>query len=88
MANTQRLLVVVIGLQLMIIAGQWLGAPSYVTPVQAQGAKDPAADRAAIVDQLQSANAKLDKMVDILASGNLQVKVVQPDEAKGKAPGR
>jgi hypothetical protein len=88
MANTRRLLVVVIVLQLIIVAGQWLGAPSVVAPANAQGAKDPAADRAALLDGLKSIDAKLDKLNDFLASGNLQVKVIQPDEAKGRAPGR
>jgi len=88
MANTRRLLVVVIALQLMIVAGQWLGAPSVVPAANAQGAKDPAADRAALLDGLKSIDTKLDKLNDFLASGDLQVKVINPDEAKGKTPGR
>jgi hypothetical protein len=72
----------------MILAGQWLGAPSYVNSAQAQLSTDPGRDRMQMIDQLKSMDSKLDKLVSILSSGELQVKVVQPDDNKGKANGR
>jgi hypothetical protein len=49
---------------------------------------DPGRDRMQMIDQLKSMDSKLDKLVSILSSGELQVKVVQPDDNKGKANGR
>ena len=85
--RTSKLLGVIIVLQVLTLGGQWLGSPSYVTPANAQ-VTDPGRDRMQMIDQLKSIDAKLDKMVSILGSGNLQVKVVQPDESKGKAAAR
>jgi hypothetical protein len=86
MTNT-RLLTVVIALQGVLIAGQWLGAPGYLSSAHAQ-TLDPARDRADMIDQLHSVNAKLDKMIDILGSGDLQVRVIVPDDTKGKTSAR
>jgi hypothetical protein len=78
--NNQRTLAIIIVLQTLTLLGQWAGTPS-LTPVQAQ-IPDGGAQRAATIDELKSVNAKLDKLISILADGNLQVKVVQPDEKK------
>jgi hypothetical protein len=86
MRNT-KLLGVMIVLQVLVLEGQWLGSPSYVTPANAQ-VTDPGRDRIQMIDQLKSIDAKLDKLIGILGSGNLQVKVVQPDESKGKTAAR
>ena len=86
MTNT-RLLTVVIALQGVLIAGQWLGGPATLSSAHAQ-VLDPARDRAETIDELRSMNTKLDKMIDILGSGDLQVRVVVPDETKGKASAR
>ena len=84
--TNSKLLGVIVALQGLILLGQWTGAPNYLTHAQAQ--TDPARDRQQIVDEMRSTNAKLDKLIDILTSGELQVKVVAPDETKGKAGGR
>jgi hypothetical protein len=47
---------------------------------------DPARDRQQTLDELKSVNAKLEKMIELLGSGDLQVRVVQPDEKKGNTP--
>jgi hypothetical protein len=86
MSNT-RLLTVVVALQGVLIAGQWLGAPGYLSSAHAQGT-NPAQDRLDLLDELHGVNAKLDKMVDILSSGDLQVRVVVPDDSKGKTSAR
>ena len=79
--KSTRLLVIVIALQLLIVAGQWLDGPRMLPTAQAEPF-NAGADRQAMVDQLKSIDSKLDSMVSILNSGNLQVKVVQPDEHK------
>src|SRR3954471_20316523 len=85
--RTSKLLGVVIALQALILAGQWLGSPSYLTSANAQ-VTDPGRDRIQMIDEMRAVNAKLDKLVEILGSGNLQVKEAAADEPKGKATGR
>ena len=77
--RTTRVWGVLILLQLMILAGQWLGNPSVVTPAQAQPL-DPGRDRLQMIDELKSINAKLDNLNALLQGGNLQVRVANPDE--------
>jgi len=79
--KTQRLLVFVLVLQVVMLAGQWLGSPGMIAPAQAQVA-NPGADRLEMIDQLKSVNAKLDKLIDILQSGKLQVTPVRTDDGK------
>jgi hypothetical protein len=85
--KTSKLLGAVVVLQAVTLAGQWLGTPSYLTSASAQ-MSDPARDRQQTLDELKSMNAKLDKMISLLSSGDLQVRVIQPDEKKGNAPAR
>lgn len=79
--KTNRLLVIVIALQLLIVAGQWLDGPRILPAAQAEPF-NAGADRQAMVDALKGIDTKLDTLVTILNSGNLQVKVQQPDERK------
>ena len=79
--KTNRLLVIVIALQLVILAGQWLEGPKMLPAAQAQSINS-AADRQAIIDELKSVNSKLDRLVGVLESGNVQVRVTQSDQHK------
>jgi len=81
--RTNRLLAVVVVLQGLLLAGQWLGAPSVLPAAQAQ--PDPNRDRWLMIDELKSMNTKMDRLVGILEGGNLQVRTAPPDE-KGNAP--
>lgn len=85
--RNSRLLVVVVFLQLLILFGQWLSAPGYLPSAQAQ-VTDPGRDRLQMIDELRSINVKLDKLIQILGSGELQVRVIQPDETKGNTSAR
>lgn len=78
--RTERTLAVIIVLQTLTLIGQWVGSPT-ATPVQAQ-IPDGGAQRAATIEELRSVNTKLDKLIAVLSDGNLQVRVVQPDEKK------
>jgi hypothetical protein len=81
--NTNKLLTVVIALQLTLLAGQWLGGagPRMLPAAQAEPF-NAGADRQAMIDALKDTNSKLDEIASILNSGNLQVKVVQSDDHK------
>jgi hypothetical protein len=85
--KTSRLLIVVLVLQGMILAGQWLGAPQVIGTAQAQQ-MDPARDRVQMLEELRAVNGKLDRLIDLLGSGNLQVKVNAPDDNRGRSAGR
>jgi hypothetical protein len=78
--KTPRLLAAVIVLQAGIIAGLWTGR-GIATPAQAQ-IPDAAAQRVQVVDELKNLNAKMDKLMDLLSSGKVQVKVAPPDDKK------
>ena len=80
-----KLLTVVLALQVMILAGQWLGAPAMVTPVQAQ-IPDAGGQRLEMISLLKGVNDKMDRLIGILDSGKLEVKVVGADD--NKAPKR
>jgi hypothetical protein len=79
--KTQRLLVFVLILQIATLAGQWLGSPGIVAPANAQIA-NPGADRQEMIDQMKSVNNKLDKLIEILSSGNLKVTTTSSENAK------
>jgi hypothetical protein len=82
-----RLLGVVVALQALTLAGQWLGndGPRMLPAADAQLA-NPGADRQQLIDSLKETNAKLDRIAGILESGQLQVRVVNSDEQKGANP--
>src|SRR4051812_45051470 len=96
--NTQKLLTVVIGLQVLTVASQWLGQPSIVTPAMAQ-MPDAGSQRAAMLDELKGIRsdlkalaasgtttaARVDKIAALLESGKVQVRAVSPDENKRPA---
>jgi hypothetical protein len=80
--KTTKLLTVVIVLQGLILVGQWLGNPSYVQPASAQ-IPDGGAQRNAMLDQLKDLNGKMERLIGILESGKLEVRVSGADENKG-----
>jgi hypothetical protein len=83
--KTTRLLTVIIVLQGLLLLGQWTGHSPMAT---AYGqVADPGAQRIQMVDQLKDLNGKMDKLMDLLQSGDVQVKVAPADEKKA-APGR
>jgi hypothetical protein len=79
--KTNRLLTVVIVLQVVILAGQWLQGPT-ILPAARADLPNPQADRQEMIDLQKDTNSKLDQIVSILQGGNLQVKVVQSDDQK------
>jgi len=82
--NVNKLLIVVIVLQGLILLGQWTARPDLATPAMAQ-IPDSGALQSQMVDELRSLNTKMDKLIGILQDGNLQVQVKTPDEKKAPA---
>ena len=80
--KTNKLLATVIVLQGLILIGQWTGGGNYLSSANAQ-VPDPANRQMQMIEELKSANTKLDTLVSILQGGDLQVKVVNPEEKKG-----
>ena len=81
--KTTKLLTVVVILQGLILMGQWLGAPSVLSPAQAQ-IPDAGGQRVQMIRELEALNAKTDKMLSLLDSGKLQVRVVEDKPAARK----
>lgn len=76
-----KLLTAVLVLQGLILAGQWLGGPSIVSPAHAQ-IPDSGALKVETLKELQALNGKMDKLIGILESGKLEVRVAGADENK------
>jgi hypothetical protein len=69
-------------MQALILLTLWGAAPS-ISTARADGIPDTGAQQQEIISQLKSTNDKLDKLITLLGSGDLQVKLVKPDDAKG-----
>ncbi len=76
----ERMLVVVIVLQVMILASQWVGQPT--TPAAHAQNFNPVERQLAILEEAKTTNSKLDKLIGVLQSGDVQVKVVKDEEKK------
>lgn len=76
--KSTKLLAVIVVLQGLILLGQWTGSGP-VTPAWAQ-IPDAAAQRMETVNELKSLNAKVDRLIDLLGSGKVQVQVVKTEE--------
>lgn len=70
-------------LQCMILIGQWTGSGGYVSTATAQ-VPDAGAQRIQMIQELKDLNGKMDNLIRLLKDGNLQVKVANPDDKKGK----
>jgi TolA-binding protein len=79
--NSSKLLVAVVVLQALTLAGVWSGNGASQLPAANAQSVDPGAQRLQMVEAQRETNAKLDQMIGLL-KGELQVRVVSPDEAK------
>lgn len=75
-----RLLVVIVILQGLILFSQW-GGSGPITPAYAQ-IPDAGAQRREMVEELKTLNTKMDKLMQMLESGKVQVKATLPEEKK------
>lgn len=81
--NNSRILGVIVVLQGLMLMTLWLGGPA-LPQAQAQ-VPDAGGQRLQMIDQLKQLNDKMDRLIGILNSGNLQVKVAKDDEQKDAA---
>ena len=72
--NTNRLLAAVVVLQVLTLAGQWSGRAGS-NDARADLPPDPAAMRLAQTEEMKAMNQKLEKLVSIMESGRLEVRV-------------
>jgi hypothetical protein len=71
--NTNRLLAAVLVLQVVTLAGQWGGHA--VRDARADLPPDPGAQRVAQTEELKSINRNLDRLVRLMESGRVEVRV-------------
>jgi hypothetical protein len=76
MKNVTRMLVVIVTLQALCLASLWTG---HTLPAAQAQIPDPGAQRERQLDELKALNAKADKLLDLLASGKIQVQVQHVD---------
>ena len=87
--KSSKLLVVIVILQGLLLIGQWTGGRGTLPAAYGAGDQpDPASRQMAMIEELKNVNAKLDKVVNLLEGGDLQVKVAPTDEGKGASRGR
>jgi hypothetical protein len=79
--TSNRVLVAILMLQGLTLANLWVTGPGMTSTAHAQ-VSDPGAQRIEMIKELEATNEKLDRLISILESGNLQVKVCMPDEVK------
>ncbi len=78
--SVPRLLTVVVALQVFTLMTQWGVGPA-AQPARAQ-IPDAGEQRVQMIEQMKATNEKLDKLLDLLKGGALQVKLAKPDETR------
>ena len=74
--KTSKLLGIVIALQILLLVGQWV-APSASVARADVPLSNPSERQLAMVDELRTLNGKMDKLISLLQSGSLEVKVAK-----------
>ena len=69
-----------IALQIMTLLGQWAGSSGGGAAAARADLPNPAERQLAILDEIKTTNAKLDKLTALLQGGELQVKVAKAEE--------
>ena len=70
--TTNRLLAAVLTLQVLTLTGQWAG---HSNDARADLPPDPAAMRLQQTEEMKATNQKLDKLISLLESGRVEVKI-------------
>ena len=84
--STNRLLAAVLVLQVITLAGQWSGHAAS-NDARANVPMDPGAQRVAQTEEMKQINQKLSRLVSILESGKLEVRVSNIADANKGAGG-
>jgi len=80
--KSAKMLTVVVLMQALILVGQWLGSPQMVSHANAQ-VPDAGGQRLEMINELKSLNVRMERMVTLLESGKLEVKVQRADDKAG-----
>ncbi|GIW76222.1 MAG: hypothetical protein KatS3mg104_1285 [Phycisphaerae bacterium] len=75
--SAQRLLGCMVVLQVLILGSLWSG---HTLPRAEAQIPDPGAQRERQLDELRALNSKMDKLLDLLESGKLQVNVTMSEK--------
>jgi hypothetical protein len=78
-SSTPKLLGIVIALQVMLLIGQWVNPSASTAMAQVS---NPSERQYAMIDELKSLNSKVDRLISLLQSGNVEVKVAKTDAKK------
>jgi hypothetical protein len=87
MTTNARLFAVILALQSLTLLSMWTGNG----PLPAARAQIPDAggQRQQVIEELKSMNGKMDKLIEVLESGKMQVNAILPEEKdQQKAKGR
>ncbi|HZL36811.1 MAG TPA: hypothetical protein VFC78_15940 [Tepidisphaeraceae bacterium] len=76
--KTEKLLGIMIVMQGLILAGQWAGPVGSPSVAHAEPF-NPSERQLAILDEAKQTNSKLDKLMALLQSGEVTVKVAKED---------
>lgn len=79
MKSSSKLLGIVIVLQALLLIGQWVN-PSASTA--RADISNPSERQLAMIDELKTLNNKVDRLISLLQSGTIEVKVTKPDPKK------
>lgn len=79
--STNRWLAAVVVLQSIMLLTLWVGGPAL--PQASAQVPDAGAQRLAMIEELRGTNARLDKVITLLNSGELQVRVTTSDDPNG-----
>lgn len=82
MKTTNKLLAVVIVLQALLLAGQWVGQPSANLAKADVTLGNPGERQMAMVDELKTLNGKMDRLIGVMTSGDVKVEVTKVDKNK------
>jgi hypothetical protein len=78
-SSTSKLLGIVIALQVMLLIGQWVNPSASTASAQVS---NPSERQFAIIDELKTLNGKVDRLISLLQSGTVEVKVAKTDAKK------
>ena len=76
--KTERMFTVVVALQVLVLASVWTGPQ--LPAARALVLPDPGEQREKQLEELRYLNDKMDKLLDLLSGGNLQIKMKMPED--------
>lgn len=82
MKSSSKMLGFVIVMQVVIVIGQWAGQPAVRTANADVNIPNPGERQLAILDELRTLNGKMDRLLNVVQSGDMKVEVTKVDRSK------